>query len=205
MSKKAQDVNTDAVQSAETEAAPAAKPKAEHKAEHKTEHKAEQKVKPDDVVLTKAEFEKVKEHIEKLQNENSAMTDTAKRLQAEFDNYRRRNANLHKDAVDEGVRMAITQLLPVLDNYERALSALDSEDGAEKSGIQLIFKQLLSSLEKLGLAEIDTGGKFDPNFHDAVMQETVEGAESGDILLVLQKGYKVNDRIIRHSMVKVAE
>jgi len=157
------------------------------------------------VTLTAEEFEQVKAHIDSLSAERDEIKQLAQRVQADFDNFRKRNATIHADSRDEGARAVIKELLPVLDNFERALEKPDGVCEGWLSGIKLVQKQLLDSLTKLGLCEIPTDGKFDPEFHDAVMQGEAEGAESGDILEVFQKGYKVNDRIIRHSMVKVAK
>ena len=97
------------------------------------------------------------------------------------------------------------ELLPVLDNFDRALGNSAAVDAAWLAGIQLVHKQLMDTLAKLGLEEIDASGKFDPELHNAVMQDEAEDVESGMITEVFQKGYKVKNRIIRHSMVKVAK
>ena len=128
------------------------------------------------------------------------------RLQADFDNYRRRNASIAADSLDEGERNLIKALLPVLDNFDRALAAVpEDEKTAWVDGMKLVSKQLYETLYKAGLEEIQAEGQFDPELHDAVMQEENEDKESGEIIDVFQKGYKVKNRIIRHSMVKVAK
>ena len=120
--------------------------------------------------------------------------------------YRRRNAAVRADSLDEGRRECIAALLPVLDNFERAMdNDAGADDAAWREGVKLVQRQLLDVLHKMDLTEIDASGKFDPALHEAVMQEAVEGRESGEIIAVFQKGYRVGDRIIRHSMVKVAE
>ena len=97
-------------------------------------------------------------------------------------------------------------LLPVLDNFDRALAAVpEDEKTAWVDGMKLVSKQLYETLYKAGLEEIQAEGQFDPELHDAVMQEENEDKESGEIIDVFQKGYKVKNRIIRHSMVKVAK
>ena len=126
-------------------------------------------------------------------------------LQADFDNYRKRNASLHLDSVNEGERNVIKALLPVLDNFDRAMENVDQVDPAWVDGLKLVQKQLLETLAKFGLEEIDATGMFDPNLHEAVMQQQTEDAESGTIVMVMQKGYRVKDRIVRHSMVGVAK
>ena len=157
------------------------------------------------VTLTKDEFEQVKQHIDKLEAEKADLKLMAQRIQAEFDNFRKRNASVHADSLDEGVRNTLKELLPVLDNFERAFENTAGVDEGWLSGIKLVKKQLWDVLGKMGLEEIPTDGQFDPNMHEAVMQEEAEDAESGSITMVFQKGYKVKNRIIRHSMVKVAK
>ncbi|MEL7608424.1 MAG: nucleotide exchange factor GrpE [Bacillota bacterium] len=159
---------------------------------------------PEEIVFTREEFEKVREHMEALKKENAATIALAQRVQADFENYRKRNANISCDSMDEGVRETIKALLPVIDNFERAMQS-PCADVAWLEGIGLVYRQMLDALTRQGLAEIDTSGAFDPQLHEAVMQEAAEGKQSGTILETLQKGYMVKDRIIRHSMVKVAK
>lgn len=161
---------------------------------------------PESVTLTKAEFLQVKERIDTLEKEKENNVALLQRLQADFDNYRRRNAALAADSLEEGARNTIKNLLPVLDNFDRALEAVpEDETNAWVDGMKLVAKQLYDTLEKAGLEEIEANGIFDAEFHNAVMQEEAEGKESGEIIAVFQKGYKVKNRIIRHSMVKVAK
>ena len=153
-----------------------------------------------------AEAEQARARIEKLQKERDDTVALLQRNQADFDNYRRRNAAVRADSLDEGRRECIAALLPVLDNFERAMdNDAGADDAAWREGVKLVQRQLLDVLHKMDLTEIDASGKFDPALHEAVMQEAVEGRESGEIIAVFQKGYRVGDRIIRHSMVKVAE
>ncbi len=160
---------------------------------------------PQVVELKKEEFLKVKNHIVALEKERDEMKALAQRVQADFDNFRRRNATIMSDCREEGMRNCIRDLLPVLDNFDRAMDSAENIDESWLSGIKLVQRQLLETLGKCGLKEVPADGQFDPNLHEAVMQEEVEGMESGKILQVFQKGYQVNDRIIRHSMVKVAK
>ena len=156
---------------------------------------------PAEIVLTSDEFKAVKERIDKLEADKADAVHQAQRLQAEFDNYRKRNASLAADCRDDGVRDIIKQLLPVIDNFERALQ--NAEDTPFSQGVVIIARQLNELLSKCGLEEIPAEGKFDPTLHDAVMQDNAEGVDSGVITEVLQKGYSVKGRIIRHTMVKV--
>ena len=157
--------------------------------------------------LTAEEFETAKAHIAKLQKEKDETVTLLQRNQADFDNFRRRNATIRADSYEEGKRECIKQLLPALDNFDRALESdgAGSDGDGWREGVCMACRQLHELLGKLGMEEVDASGKFDPNLHEAVMQEQVEGKESGEILAVLQKGYRVGDKIIRHSMVKVAQ
>ena len=125
------------------------------------------------------------------------------RLMADFQNYKKRVEKEKKDLYSYANEKLVTELLAVLDNFERALAHEDSGDGF-KEGMEMIFKQLVDVLEKSGLAEIAALGEdFDPNFHNAVMTEETEEYESGKVSGVLQKGYTLNGKVIRPSMVKV--
>ena len=166
---------------------------------------SEEAVLDETTTRSRDEFNQVKEHIDKLQADHDKVVVLAQRIQADFDNYRKRNASIYADSKEEGVRKVITGLLPVLDNFERALGSCEGIDEKWLEGIRLVQRQLLEELKKEGLEEIAADGAFDPTLHEAVLQEEVEDAQSGMILAVLQKGYKVKDRIIRHSMVKVAK
>lgn len=176
-------------------------------AEEGTDAATETAEQPDQgsVTLTAEEFKTAQDEIAKLRREKDETVALLQRNQADFDNFRRRNASARADSFEEGKRDVIKSLLPALDNFERALDNEQASDESWREGVRLVNRQLHDLLNKQGMTEIDTSGKFDPNLHDAVMQEKVEGSETGDILAVLQKGYRVGDRIIRHSMVKVAE
>ncbi len=126
------------------------------------------------------------------------------RLMADFQNYKKRVEKEKTDLYSYANEKIITGLLDVLDNFERALGQEDTGDGF-KEGMEMIFKQLSGELEKSGLAEIAALGEdFDPNFHNAVMTEETEEYESGKVSGVMQKGYTLNGKVIRPSMVKVA-
>lgn len=160
---------------------------------------------PEVIQLKQEEFLEVKNHIAGLEKERDEMKALAQRVQADFDNFRRRNATVMTDCREEGLRSCIKELLPVLDNFDRAMESAKGVQNDWLEGVRLVQRQLMETLGKCGLKEIPAEGMFDPNLHEAVMQEAAEGAESGAILAVFQKGYQVNDRIIRHSMVKVAQ
>ena len=129
----------------------------------------------------------------------------AQRVQADFDNFRRRNQNVRKEAYDEGARTFATTLLPVIDNLERAIAAAAaSPDESLKSGVEMVHRQLCECFEKRGIIPIDRLGEvFDPNLENAVMQGTADEGEPGTVCAVFQKGYQMDGMVLRHAMVKV--
>ena len=126
------------------------------------------------------------------------------RLMAEFQNFKRRAAREKSDIHAYANEKIIGELLPVLDNFERALQTESGDLESYSKGMELIFTQLKTALEHAGLEEIKAlGEEFDPNVHNAVMTEDSEEHDDGKISKVLQKGYKLNDKVIRPSMVAV--
>ena len=141
--------------------------------------------------------------LEKARAQCDEYLDLAQRKQAEFANYRRRTEGIRQEAYDDGRRDAIDKLLPIVDNLERALSAA-GEESALKSGVEMVLRQTKDALAKMGVEEIDPQGQpFDAELHNAVMQGAAEEGEPGTVCMVLQKGYKLGGRVIRHAMVKV--
>ncbi len=125
------------------------------------------------------------------------------RLMADFQNYKRRSEEAKTMSYSHGKEDLLTDLLPIIDNFERALESED-DGGNFKEGMEMIFKQLMDILERTGLKEIEAKGKeFDPNYHNAVMTEDSDEYESNYVSEVLQKGYTFKDKVIRPSMVKV--
>ncbi len=126
------------------------------------------------------------------------------RLMADFQNFKRRTEKEKNDIYAFANEKIVSELLNVIDNFERALSAAAQKDSFSE-GMELILKQLQGVLEKAGVVEIEAlGVDFDPNFHNAVMMEDSAQYESGKVTCVLQRGYLLNNRVIRPSMVKVA-
>ncbi|MDD4324310.1 MAG: nucleotide exchange factor GrpE, partial [Eubacteriales bacterium] len=131
------------------------------------------------------------------------------RIAAEYENYRRRSKTELESLFQEATCAVVCELLPVLDSFDSALS-IEGEtkkeiSESEATGISLIYKQLINALNKVGVEEIKAlGEKFDPTLHQAVMSVEDENAGENEIVEVFQKGYKRGDRVIRHSMVKVA-
>ena len=129
----------------------------------------------------------------------------AQRVQADFENYRKRNETVRADAYAEGRKDVAAMMLPVLDNLERASeAAAGCHDEALKNGIELVLRQMTEMYQKLEVTPIDRLGEmFDPNLENAVLQGTAEEGEPGTVCQVLQKGYRMKDRVLRHAMVKV--
>ena len=180
---------------------PAEKPEAVEPIAEEQKETAEQ---PEVVTMTQEELETVKKHIDELQKKYDDMVALLQRNQADFDNFRKRNASVRADSYEEGRRDCLRALLPVLDDFDRVAESDPGADGWA-DGVKLVHKKFAEILKKEGLEEIPSDGAFDPELHNAVMTEAVDGMESGNIVQTFQKGYKVKDKIIRHSMVKVSE
>jgi molecular chaperone GrpE len=143
--------------------------------------------------------------LQKVKAERDALLDRLARLQAEFENARKRASKEQQDFREYAVADAVKALLPILDSFERALNA-KSQTGEFRSGVELIYKQLQDALTKLGVRAIPAKGEpFDPHLHQAI--EIVDTREVPDHHVVeeLQRGYKLKDRLLRPSMVKVAK
>lgn len=127
------------------------------------------------------------------------------RTKAEFDNFRKRAIKEREASYDEGFSSAMKNILPVLDNLERAVSFSDDKSGGLAEGVEMVLKAFKDTLTKSGVEEIEADGqKFDPDYHNAVMHIQDETLEDNIVVEVLQKGYKYKDKVIRYSMVKVA-
>ena len=135
------------------------------------------------------------------------LTDRLKRSMAEFDNFRKRTEKEKSAMYEIGARDIIEKILPVVDNFERGLAAVpeDAKDNPYADGMEKIYKQMVKTLEDLGVKPIEAVGKeFDPNFHNAVMHVEDENLGENIIAAELQKGYMYRDSVVRHSMVQVA-
>ena len=143
--------------------------------------------------------------LEKARVERAAYLDRAARLQAEFDNFRKRNAKQQQEYREYALAEALTTLLPILDSLDRALktNAVSVEDF--RSGIELIDKQFHDALAKLGVQPVPAEGElFDPNLHQAVQMVETSDTEDNHVIDELQRGYKLKDRLLRPAMVRVA-
>jgi molecular chaperone GrpE len=128
------------------------------------------------------------------------------RLAADFDNYKKRAAREREEYVTLANERLLKELLPILDDLERALGAAEQLEEAQlEEGVRLVHRSLASLLERNGIAVIETEGKFDPHVHEALLSQPAEDKESGDVLDVIQKGYRLGDRVVRPARVIVAE
>lgn len=133
------------------------------------------------------------------------LMDKFMRLQADFANYKRRTEAQKTEYVELGVKKIVNDLLPVLDNFERALDSIEEKDSTY-DGILMIKDQLTDVLKKEGIVEMKAlGEEFDPTYHHAVLTEDSDEYDSGYVIEVLQKGYLINDKTLRPAMVKVSQ
>ena len=173
-----------------------------------SEDVVESEIEKDQTDQTVDEIENLRSLLEKEQEQAQANLDTALRAQAEMENLRKRTTrdieNAHKYALDKFVN----ELIPVVDSLELGLSAaMESENGKDLlEGMELTLKMMTAALEKFGVKQIfPEGEKFNPELHEAVSMQPVEGKESGTVISVMQKGYELNGRLVRAAMVMVAK
>ena len=146
----------------------------------------------------------VEEQIAALEAERDEHLNDLKRVAAEFENYRKRVLRDQESLVARAHERLVKELLPVLDDLERALAAAEEHEEAKlEEGVRLVHRELADALAREGLAEIETNGVFDPHVHEALLSQPSE-AEEGSVLEVLQKGYKLGDRVLRPARVVVA-
>ncbi len=193
--QETKDLEQEAVQEEVVEEAKEAEQEAE------AEASAEEPAKEEKGFFKKEKKDKKDEQIDELK-------DRLMRQMAEFDNYRKRTEKEKTQNYEIGASDFIVKILPVVDNFERGLQGLSEEEkaGSFAQGVEMIYKQLTKVLEDSGVTVIEAAGQeFDPMLHNAVMQQPSEEVESGHIIQEFQKGYKYKERVIRHSMVMVAE
>ena len=143
--------------------------------------------------------------LQKLRVERDTLLDRLARSQAEFDNARKRAVREQQDFREYAIADAVKALLPTLDSFERALETSAGEESEFRGGVELIYKQLQDSLAKVGLQPIHAKGEpFDPNLHQAIEMVDTTEVKDHHVLEELQRGYKLKDRLLRPSMVKVA-
>lgn len=151
--------------------------------------------------------ETVKEAESKLQQDFDNLNNQYLRLAADFDNYRKRQAQERENLLKYGAEETLKKIIEVVDNFDRAKTAIANIDDAQqvKESFNLLYNQLFDNLSKMGLEVIDTQGQeFDPNFHEAVMQTPTSEHAENHVIMELQKGYKLGDKVLRPSLVNVA-
>ena len=152
-------------------------------------------------LFKKKKKDKKDEQIEEL-------NDRLKRQMAEFENFRKRSEKEKSQMFDMGAKTIVEKILPVIDNFERGLAAVpdDKKDDPFITGMDKVYKQMLTELDAAGVKPIEcVGQEFDPDFHNAVMQVENDELESGTVAQELQKGYMYKDSVVRHSMVSVVQ
>ncbi|MGL4774083.1 MAG: nucleotide exchange factor GrpE [Clostridium sp.] len=144
-----------------------------------------------------------KKDSKKTENENAALKERLVRINAEYDNYRKRTAKEKEGIYTDAYLDVLKEIVPVMDNIERALNA-NGDIEALKTGVEMTLKGFQTALDKLGVEEIDATGDFDPNVHQAVMHVDDESLGKNQVAEVFLKGYKKGDKVIRYTVVKVA-
>lgn len=170
--------------------------------DEETENETEGKEKKKKSLLGKSKDKKA----DKLQEKVTELEDRVKRQMAEFDNFRKRTEKEKSAMFETGAKSVVEKILPVVDNFERGLAGLSEEEAKQPfaEGMNMVYKQLISELEKLEVKPIEAVGcEFNPELHNAVMQVESDEYESGIIAQELQKGYTYRDSVVRHSMVAV--
>jgi len=157
---------------------------------------------------TKAELrerlEELEQRLEAAEAERDERTNDLQRVAADFDNYRKRVARDQESLVTRAHERLVKELLPVLDDLERALqAAAEHEEAKLADGVQLVYRELRDALSHEGLAEVEADGKFDPHVHEALLTQPSD-REEGSVLEVLQKGYRLGDRVLRPARVVIA-
>jgi molecular chaperone GrpE len=151
-----------------------------------------------------AEAESLEERLAAAEAKAEEHLDDLKRVAAEFENFRKRVARDRESVVQHAAERLVKELLPVLDDLERALEAAEEHEEAKlEEGVRLVHRQLAQTLRREGLEEIPTDGRFDPHFHEALLAQPAD-AEEGTVIEVLQKGYRLGDRVLRPARVVVA-
>ena len=146
-------------------------------------------------------------HLEQLQQENEKLKDQLLRTIAEFDNFRKRTTKEKSDLILNGGKKTVTAILPVLDDFERALEDGSTDGEAVKAGMQMIFNKFIKTLESMGVKKIDTQkADFNTDYHEAVAMVPGMGDENkGKVIDCVQTGYTMNDEVIRHAKVAVGQ
>jgi len=160
---------------------------------------------PDEMPVESSSLEELQKALAEAQAQAAEYKDGWQRSLADFQNFRRRTDAERAETYQMAVGNIVKRYLPILDDLERAL-AVRPADEPWTDGIEFIYRKLQTILENEGVKRIEAEGEmFDPNFHEAVMQESVEGVESGRVIAVVQNGYMIGERVIRPAQVRVAQ
>lgn len=160
-----------------------------------------------DAELTSQNVEEIQNKLKEKEKECDELKDRLQRTMAEFDNFRKRTTKEKAVLYEDGIRNTIEQILPVIDNFERALGTAqkDEQSNSFLQGMEMIYRQFKDILNSMGVEEIKAVGEtFDPNLHNAVTHVEDEAFGENEIVEEFQKGYIFKDKVIRYSMVKVA-
>lgn len=170
----------------------------------KTEKAKEEEIKKD-VNQKEEKEEKAEEQANPLEKELADTKEQLLRVTAEYANFRKRSEKEKNESYTYATAKTVGEILTVIDNLERALSNEQEDYEGLKKGVQMTYDGLMASLEKLGVTAFgESGDQFDPNFHNAVMHVEDDSLEANVITDVFQKGYKINDKVVRPAMVKTA-
>lgn len=200
MAEEKKDLEDQVMQEAAEETAPAGEEAQAEEPEQQEEEKQEEKK------HLGRKKDKNAEKIQKLEDKLAELEDKRVRQLAEFENFRKRSEKEKSQMFEIGAKTVVEKLLPVIDNFERGLLAVPEEekDTPFVQGVELVYKQLLTVFEELGVKPIEAVGEvFDPNLHNAVMMVDDDSLESGTVAEEMQKGYLYKESVVRHSMVKV--
>ena len=178
--------------------------------EEVTENTEEEQNEAEEIEIEDAAEEEASEEKDPKDAKIEELNDKHVRLMAEFENFRKRTDKEKDMMFETGAKSVIEKILPTVDNFERALEMAKPAEGEDADpfmdGMEKIYKQLMTELDAIGVKPIDAVGKeFDPQFHNAVMQEESDSQESGTVAKELQKGYMYRDSVVRHSMVSVVQ
>ena len=200
---KAEEIEIEGADEESTQAAEEANDTDVKEAESEDDASADAEAKADEKkgLFKKRKKDKKDEQIEEL-------NDRLKRQMAEFENFRKRSEKEKSQMFDMGAKTIVEKILPVIDNFERGLAAVpdDKKDDPFITGMDKVYKQMLTELDAVGVKPIEcVGQEFDPDFHNAVMQVENDELESGTVAQELQKGYMYKDSVVRHSMVSVVQ
>ncbi len=159
----------------------------------------------DNVEIELSDEEKLEKEVQALKELNAQLQDKVIRTAAEFDNFRKRTTKEKQGIYNDAMKDTLEKFLTTIDNFERALASSENKDDSFYVGVDMIFKQLVKVMSDMGVKEIEAQGQpFDPTYHHAVANEENSDFEENTVSEVLQKGYKINDKVLRCAMVKVA-